>query len=244
MKFFDTRKKRTLIVFALIFIVAAVSLVLASCDKGIIWTDKLEKEGDETIDVTSPAISLPNKPDEAPTADKDKPTALGTVSVSNACYTLTNGVEGESLFSVYYDLDEALPAYAYVFVPVVNYDGNPYLKIKADCDSVERLAVLAVYYEQYQDSRPAVAVYNGAVMDGENTIICKLNESTLLDSHYGAKVDMRLYADDRQQPQAGYRRIFGQVYRDGNGYRRRRRPRLKQALRRPVYFGLEGKRGL
>lgn len=192
MKFFDTRKKRTLIVFALIFIVAAVSLVLASCDKGIIWTDKLEKEGDETIDVTSPAISLPNKPDEAPTADKDKPTALGTVSVSNACYTLTNGVEGESLFSVYYDLDEALPAYAYVFVPVTNYDGNPYLKIKADCDSVERLAVLAVYYEQYQASRPAVAVYNGAVMDGENTIICKLNESTLLDSHYGAIVGEKL----------------------------------------------------
>ncbi len=191
MKFSDTRKK---ICILTLIAVLAISMIITftSCNRKVAWDDVLEPEDVESIDVTSPAITLPDKPDEVPATDKTRPTSFGEVSVSDACYTLEDGIQNESLFSVSYNSDEALPAYAYAYVPVTNYDGNPYLKIKADCDSVERLAVLAVYYEQYADSRPAVVVYNNAVMDGGNLIICKLNDSVLLDSHYNAIVNEKL----------------------------------------------------
>lgn len=196
MKLFDTRKKTIIfiiaIVAAVVVIALAITLPLVLIDRGPIWTDKLDPEGTEPIDVTSPAITLPNKPASAPTTDKSAPTAFGTVSVSNDCYTLTDGIANESLFSVSYKSDDALPAYAYVYIPVTNYDGNAFLKIKADCNSVERIAILAVYYEQYAESRPAVAIYNNAAMDGENLFICSLNEGAVLNSHYSVALGEKL----------------------------------------------------
>lgn len=196
MKLFDTRKKRIIFKFAmtvaLVIVALTATLLLASCKRDPFWTDKLTPEQTEPLDVTSPAITLPNKPDVASTTNKEEPTSFGTYAISNDCYTFTFGVEGESLFTVTYNSDERLPAYAYVYIPVTNYNGNPYLKIKADCNSVERLAILAVYYEQFDLSRPAVAVYNNSVMDGENLIICNLNEGVILDNHYGAVVSEKL----------------------------------------------------
>lgn len=192
----NTQKNTMLLVVAIIVaavvIALAITLPLVLTNRDPIWTDKLDPGDAEPIDVTSPAITLPAKPEVAPTTDKESPTTFGTYSISNDCYTFINGVEGESLFTVSYKSDERLPAYAYVYIPVTNYNGNPYLKIKADCDSVERLAVLAVYYEQYEQSRPAVAVYNNSVMDGENLFICKLNEGVLLDSHYSVVLGEKL----------------------------------------------------
>lgn len=192
-------KKRALLISAAIAAATLAALPLSACrtvtpppgETNVIWTDKLDPEDGETVAVTSPAVKLPDKPASVPTADKTKPTAFGAVSVSDACYTLETGKDGE-VFSVSYNSKSALPAYAYVYVPVTNYDGNAYLKIKANCESVERLAVLAVYYEQYEQSRPAVTVYNGSVIEGENTIICELGSGVILGSTYNAVLGEKL----------------------------------------------------
>lgn len=196
MKLFDTRKKRIIFISsvaaAVAVIVALVVTLILVLPGPIVWQDKLAPEEVEQLDVTSPAIVIPEKPAVAPTVDKTKPTEFGTATASDACYTVMAGTDGPGTFTVSYDSDDALPAYAYVYVPVTNYDGNNYLKIKADCTSVERIAVLAVYYEQYEQSRPAVTVYVNSVMDGENTIVCDLGKGVVLDSVYSMAVGERL----------------------------------------------------
>lgn len=197
MRSLDTNKKersyRRILSAAVAAIVAAAALLLLSCGRVItdtVWVDMLEPEEPDVVAVTSPAVKLPEKPAVPPTTDKTKPSAFGTVTASDACYTVEAGANGA--FTVSYGSDEPLPAYAYAYVPVTNYDGNAYLKIKANCESVERLAVLAVYYEQYEQARPAVTVYNSSVMDGENIIICELENGVLLDGAYGAVMGEKL----------------------------------------------------
>lgn len=173
---------------ATILMSLAFALPLVACEGRIKWTDKLEIEEEEKIAVNSPAVSLPDKPATPPTTNKETPTAFGTPTASNACYAIEGGTEGQNLFSVSYKSTERLAPYSYVYIPVTNYDGNPFLKIKANCESVERITVLAVYYEQYQDSCPAVTVYNNSVIEGENLIICKLDDGVLLNKNYAVVV--------------------------------------------------------
>ena len=189
--------------FALLLVLASLSTLffVASCgDEGeisesssspkeIIWVDGADPdpETEKDPEVTSPKVVYPEKPATEPTVNSDLPVSVGALSASDECYTLTDAGEGKTKVS--YNSIYALPAYAYVYIPVENYHGAyPYLKIKATCVGVQRISIVAVYYEQYDANRPGVTVYNNAVIEGENTIICDLNESSLLDFDYSVAI--------------------------------------------------------
>ncbi len=155
----------------------------------IVWVDSADPdpETEQDPEVTSPKVVYPAKPATEPAVNTSSPVTVGALTVSNECYTLTDAGEGKTKVS--YNSVYALPAYAYVYVPVENYHGAyPYLKIKATCVGVQRISIVAVYYEQYDLNRPGVTVYNNAVIEGENTIICDLNESTVLGFDYSVAI--------------------------------------------------------
>ena len=151
--------------------------------KEIIWVDGADPdpEAEKDPEITSPKVVYPQKPEAEPVIDTTLPTTIGSLSVSDECYTLQT--EGQVKLS--YDSIYNLPAFAYMYIPVENYHSKySYLKIKANCVGVQKIAIVAVYYEQYDANRPGVTVYNNAVKEGDNVIICDLNECTVLDFDY------------------------------------------------------------
>lgn len=151
----------------------------------IIWVDSADPdpETEKDPEVTSPRVSYPEKPATAPIIDNTVPTTVGDLSANNECYTLTQETNG---LKISYDGGyDALPAYSYVYIPVDNYQAKySYLKIKANCTGVERIAIIGIYYEMYEQNRPGVTVYNNSVLEGENVIICNLNDGVVLNEHY------------------------------------------------------------
>ena len=149
----------------------------------IIWVDSTAPNPEPDPEVSSPMVSYPEKPAQAPVIDSTVPTTIGTVTASDECYTLTQETNG---LKVAYDAGyETLPAFAYLWAPVENFQSKySYLKIKADCQGVDRISIIAVYYEQYDAKRPGVTVYNNSVLTGENVIICNLDDGVVLDKFY------------------------------------------------------------
>lgn len=193
------KKSKLIIIIALIAVLiagATVAIVLLGGNSEnpprsttIIWTDSEDPDPETEIDpeISSPAVSYPQKPDQEPTVDNTAPVTVGSLIASDECYTLTD--EGEGKTKITYADIYGLPAYAYVYVPVENYHAKySYLKIKANCVGVQKIAIVAVYYEQYDLNRPGVTVYNNAVIEGENTILCDLNEAGVLDSVYNVAI--------------------------------------------------------
>ncbi|MBR4419860.1 MAG: hypothetical protein IKT32_03175, partial [Clostridia bacterium] len=151
----------------------------------IIWVDSSDPdlEAEQDPEITSPKVVYPEKPADAPVVDANAPVSIGSLSVSDECYTLSADDNGNTKLS--YSSEYNLPAYAYVYIPVENYQSKyAYLKIKANCVGVQKIAIVAVYYEQYELNRPGVTIYNNNVLEGENTILCDLNEAIVLDSTY------------------------------------------------------------
>ena len=192
-------KKKLIIIIALALVVVAgatLGLVLGlnsgdnsssnpDSSREVIWVDSAEPDPDTERDpeVTSPKVVYPEKPADAPIVDEAAPVTIGNLSVSDECYTLSADENGNTKLS--YSSEYNLPAYAYVYIPVENYQSKyAYLKIKANCVGVQKIAIVAVYYEQYDLNRPGVTVYNNSVLEGENTIICDLNEAIMLDNVY------------------------------------------------------------
>ena len=192
-------KKKLIIIIALALVVVAgvtLGLVLGlnggdnsssnpDSSREIIWVDSAEPDPDAEKDpeVTSPKVVYPEKPADAPIVDAAAPVTIGNLSVSDECYTLSADENGNTKLS--YSSEYNLPAYAYVYIPVENYQSKyAYLKIKANCVGVQKIAIVAVYYEQYDLNRPGVTVYNNNVLEGENTILCDLNEAVMLDNVY------------------------------------------------------------
>lgn len=188
------KKSKLIIIIALavVLVAGAIVAIVLLGGKGnvpetstvIIWTDS-SSPSEEIVDpeVSSPAVVYPEKPQTEPTVDSTLPVTIGSLVSSDECYTLTDLGEGKTKIS--YNSVNALPAFAYVYVPVENYQSKyGYLKIKADCVGVQKIAVVAVYYEQYDLDRPGVTIYNNALLEGENLIICDLNEASVLDECY------------------------------------------------------------
>ncbi len=153
----------------------------------IIWVDSTAPNPEPDPEVTSPTVVYPEKPTQAPVIDTTVPTTIGTITSSDECYTLTQETNG---LKVAYDAGyETLPTFAYLWAPVENFQGKySYLKIKADCQGVDRISIIAVYYEQYDAKRPGVTVYNNSVLTGENVIICSLDDGVVLDKFYNVAI--------------------------------------------------------
>ena len=191
------KNKLILIIALSVVIVAALTVgIVLLCQNGnnsgdssgenlstnIIWVDSTAPEDLPDPEVTSPSVKYPQKPASEPTVDSSKSVTVLDLVASDPCYTLTQTAQGTVIS---YSSVESLPAYAYVYIPVENYHAKyHYLKIKANCVGVQRIAIIAVYYEQYALNRPGVTVYNNSVLEGENTFICDLNEGVILNEHY------------------------------------------------------------
>ncbi len=188
-------KKSTLILIvslAVVVIAGAITatVLISNANKPekkqeIVWTDSAVPDEDiKDPEVVSPKVDYPQKPQNQPAdADTSAPVTVGTLTSSDACYTILS--EGGGYKVTYNGGDLALPAYSYVFVPVENYHAKySYLKLKINCTGVQKIAIVAVYYEQYAQNRPGVTVYNNAVIEGESTVLCNLNEGAVLDAHY------------------------------------------------------------
>ncbi len=184
-----------------VIIVAVVVLVVVLAGKDnpdgnegngeIIWTDSVPPEEVDPPAVNNDYVVLPQKPTSAPpAADSANAPSVGGFSASNECYTIS---EESGKTVVTYNSEEALPAYAYVYVKVENYQPKyQFLKIKGNFTGVQRITVLAVYYEQYELSRPAVTVYNNALVEGENTIVADFDDATVQDKAYNVAVGEKL----------------------------------------------------
>ena len=192
-------KKKLIIIIALaVVVVAGITLGLVIGLRGgdnsssnpdssreIIWVDSAEPdlEAEKDPENTSPKVVYPEKPANGPIVDASAPVSIGNLSVSDECYTLSTDENGNN--KIAYSSEYNLPAYAYVYIPVENYQSKyAYLKIKANCVGVQKITIVAVYYEQYELNRPGVTVYNNSVLEGENTILCDLNEAIMLNNAY------------------------------------------------------------
>lgn len=183
-------KKNQLIIISVLaaVLVAAVAVTLVLTLGGekeppvIVWVDGVTPEEQVDPEVTTTVVTYPEKPAAPAVADSSKPVSVGELTASDSCYLLS---ESEMGISVSYNSAEKLPNFAYIYVPISNYQAKyAYFKVKANCTGVERLAIVAVYYEQYDLGRPGATIYNSAVTEGENTFVCDLNEAVLLDEHY------------------------------------------------------------
>ena len=128
-------KKKLIIIIALALVVVAgatLGLVLGlnggdnsssnpDSSREIIWVDSAEPDPDAEKDpeVTSPKVVYPEKPADAPIVDAAAPVTIGNLSVSDECYTLSADENGNTKLS--YSSEYNLPAYAYVYIPVENY---------------------------------------------------------------------------------------------------------------------------
>lgn len=188
-------KKSTLILIASLAVVIVAGIITAVVltsntnppekKQEIVWTDSAEPSDDlKDPEVLSPKVSYPQKPQSEPSeVNTSAPVTIGELTSSDACYTLTHEEDGYKV--VYNGGNNALTDYAYIFIPVENYHAKyAYLKLKLNCNGVQKITIIAVYYEQYSQNRPGVTVYNNAVIEGENTVLCDLNESSVLDAHY------------------------------------------------------------
>ena len=159
----------------------------------IVWVDSSDPDLDAEKDPenTSPKVVYPEKPADEPIVDANAPVIIGNLTVSNECYTLSTDDNGKTKLS--YSSEYNLPAYAYVYVPVENYHAKySYLKINANCTGVQKITIVAVYYEQYDANRPGVTVYNNTVKEGESIILCDLSEPSILDEHYNVAIGEKL----------------------------------------------------
>ena len=196
------KKTKLIIIIALIAVViagAVTAIVLLGNNEQnpdrstvIIWTDSTSPEGEPDPEVTSPAVVYPEKPANAPAkANTDLPVSVGDITASSEDYVITQEAEGVKI--AYNSIDYPLTAYAYVYVPVENYHAKySYLKINANCTGVQKISIIAVYYEQYDANRPGVTVYNNTVKEGENIILCDLSEPSILDEHYNVAIGEKL----------------------------------------------------
>lgn len=187
--------KNTFNKITLFLLSIAVLFTLAACDDSSdsdddnnndntyvddgIYSDTIERPTDIPPLTDLEYAKYPEKPKGMQAGQGSGMPIVGTATTESKGYKITTE-EGKTTIT-FKDIER----WDYVFLPISNFNQEyQNIKITATASNVQKLSVVAVYYEMYDAGLPPVSTYVGDVGETEQYYIMQLGKTKVLNTSY------------------------------------------------------------